>query len=123
MTDLRFQKLAKLLVEYSTQLKKGDRVLLDMIDVPDEFSIELIRAARAVGVIGACLRFRVRCHSLVAGGVGAGCGGGLPISSMRPSATSSRAAITMVTTAIGRPQKTKITAASAKPADPGHAFV
>jgi len=49
MTDPRFQKLAKLLVEYSTQLKKGDRVLLDMIDVPDEFSIELMRAARSAG--------------------------------------------------------------------------
>src|ERR1043166_5019738 len=46
MTDPRFQKLAKLLVEYSTELKKGDRVLLDMIDVPDEFTVELIRAAR-----------------------------------------------------------------------------
>ena len=49
MTDPRYKKLAKLLVEYSTQLKKGDRVLLDMIDVPDEFSIELMRAARAAG--------------------------------------------------------------------------
>ena len=49
MTDPRYRKLAKLLVEYSTQLKRGDRVLLDMIDVPDEFSIELMRAARAVG--------------------------------------------------------------------------
>src|SRR6266700_2511792 len=49
MTDPRFKKLAKLLVEYSTQLKKGDRVLLDMIDVPDEFSIELMRAARSAG--------------------------------------------------------------------------
>ena len=49
MTDPRFQKLAKLLVQYSTQLKKGDRVLLDMIDVPDEFSIELMRAARSAG--------------------------------------------------------------------------
>ena len=49
MTDPRYKKLAKLLVEYSTRLKKGDRVLLDVIDVPDEFSIELIRAARAVG--------------------------------------------------------------------------
>ena len=36
MTDPRFQKLARLLVEYSTALKKGDHVLLDMIDVPDE---------------------------------------------------------------------------------------
>jgi aminopeptidase len=46
MTDPRYTKLAKLLVEYSTALKKGERVLLDMIDVPDEFSIELMRAAR-----------------------------------------------------------------------------
>ena len=49
MTDPRYPKLARLLVEYSTQLKKGDRVLLDMIDVPDEFSVELMRAARAAG--------------------------------------------------------------------------
>lgn len=51
MTDSRYNKLAKLLVEYSTQLKKGDRVLLDMIDVPDEFSVELMRTARAAGAI------------------------------------------------------------------------
>ncbi len=49
MTDPRYKKLAKLLVEYSTQVKKDDRVLLDMIDVPDEFSIELIRTVRAAG--------------------------------------------------------------------------
>ena len=49
MTDPRYRKLAKLLVEYSTALKKGDRVLLDMIDVPDKFSIELMQAARAAG--------------------------------------------------------------------------
>jgi aminopeptidase len=51
MTDPRYTKLAKMLVEYSTSLKKGERVLLDMIDVPDEFSIELMRAARAAGAI------------------------------------------------------------------------
>jgi aminopeptidase len=51
MTDLRYRKLANLLVQYSTQLKKGDRVLLDVTDVPDEFSVELVRAARAVGAI------------------------------------------------------------------------
>jgi aminopeptidase len=49
MTDPRYKKLARLLVEYSTQLNKGDRVLIDVIDVPDEFSIELMRAARAAG--------------------------------------------------------------------------
>ena len=38
MTDPRYQKLAKLLVKYSTEFKKGDRILLDLIDVPDEFT-------------------------------------------------------------------------------------
>ena len=49
MTDPRYKKLADLLVNYSTELKKGERILLDMIDVPDEFTIELIRAVRAAG--------------------------------------------------------------------------
>jgi aminopeptidase len=49
MTDPRYTKLARLLVNYSTALKKGDRILLDMIDVPDEFTVELIRAVRAAG--------------------------------------------------------------------------
>ena len=51
MTDPRYTKLAKLLTNYSTQIKKGDHALLDMIDVPDEFSIELVRAVRAAGGI------------------------------------------------------------------------
>jgi aminopeptidase len=51
MTDPRYTKLARLLVEYSTALKKGERVLLDMIDVPDEFSVELMRAVRAAGAL------------------------------------------------------------------------
>jgi aminopeptidase len=51
MTDPRYTKLAKLLVEYSTALKKGDRILLDMMDVPDAFTIELIRAARSAGAM------------------------------------------------------------------------
>jgi aminopeptidase len=49
MTDPRYKKLSKLLVNYSTQIKKGDRALLDMIDVPDEFTVELVRAVRAAG--------------------------------------------------------------------------
>jgi aminopeptidase len=51
MTDPRYRKLAKLLVEYSTELRKGDHILLDMIDVPDAFTIELIRAARSAGAV------------------------------------------------------------------------
>jgi len=49
MTDPRFTKLARLLVNYSTRVTKGDRVLLDAIDVPDEFTIELMRAVRVAG--------------------------------------------------------------------------
>jgi aminopeptidase len=49
MTDPRYKKLAALLVEYSTELKKGDRILLEVIDVPDEFSSELVRAVRSAG--------------------------------------------------------------------------
>ncbi len=49
MTDPRYKKLAALLVEYSTELKKGDRILLEVIDVPDEFSAELVRAVRSAG--------------------------------------------------------------------------
>ncbi|MBI4660090.1 MAG: aminopeptidase [Verrucomicrobia bacterium] len=51
MTDPRYKKLARLLVEYSTALKKNDRILLDMIDVPDEFAVELMRAVRSAGAI------------------------------------------------------------------------
>jgi len=51
MTDPRFTELAKVLVNYSTRLKRGDKVLVDLYDVPDEFAVELIRSIRAVGAI------------------------------------------------------------------------
>jgi len=51
MTDPRFAKLAKLLIEYSTRMKRRERVLIEVIDVPDEFSVELMRAARKVGAV------------------------------------------------------------------------
>ena len=51
MTDPRFARLAKLLIEYSTRMKRGERVLMEVIDVPDEFSVDLMRAARKVGAI------------------------------------------------------------------------
>ena len=51
MTDPRYSKLANLLINYSASLKKGERVLLDMIDVPDEFTVEMMRAVRAIGAI------------------------------------------------------------------------
>ncbi len=51
MTDPRFAKLADLLINYSTRMKKGERVLIEVIDVPDEFSVELMRATRRAGAI------------------------------------------------------------------------
>src|SRR5688572_1489722 len=46
MTDPRLTKLARLLVEYSTNLRKGERVLVDATDIPDEFIVELVRSIR-----------------------------------------------------------------------------
>ena len=51
MHDPRFDKLAKLLVEYSTRLKRNETVLIESFDVPDEMTIALVRAARNVGAI------------------------------------------------------------------------
>nr|MDQ2659979.1 aminopeptidase [Verrucomicrobiota bacterium] len=49
MQDARFDKLAQLLVEYSTRLQRNENVLIEAFDVPDEMTIALIRAARKVG--------------------------------------------------------------------------
>lgn len=51
MNDPRYTKLARLLVNYSTRIQRGDVALLDMIDVPDEFAIALMRAVRTAGGI------------------------------------------------------------------------
>jgi len=46
MSDPRYDALAKVLVSHSTKLKKGERVLIDVAETPEEFVIALIRAAR-----------------------------------------------------------------------------
>ena len=51
MHDPRFDKLAQLLVEYSTRLKRNETVLIEAFDIPDEMTVALIRAARKVGAI------------------------------------------------------------------------
>jgi aminopeptidase len=51
MTDPRYRDLARVLVGYSTALKSGDHVLLDLTDVPDEFAVVLMREARAAGAV------------------------------------------------------------------------
>jgi aminopeptidase len=49
MHDPRFDKLAKLLVEYSVRLKRNETVLIEAFDIPDEMTAALIRAARNAG--------------------------------------------------------------------------
>jgi len=51
MHDPRLDKLARGLVGFSTRLEKGDKVLIDAFDIPDEMTIALIRAARAAGAV------------------------------------------------------------------------
>lgn len=46
-----YKALAAVLTEHSTQLKKGDRVLIDAHDIPPSFVISLIRAVRKCGAI------------------------------------------------------------------------
>jgi aminopeptidase len=49
MQDPRIGELARQLVRYSTDLKRGEKVLIDLADVPDAIGIALIREARAKG--------------------------------------------------------------------------
>ena len=49
MHDDRFDRLAKLLVEYSIRLKRNETVLIEAFDIPDEMTIALIRAVRKAG--------------------------------------------------------------------------
>ncbi len=51
MHDARIDALAKQLVRYSTALKKGEKVLIDLYDVPDSIGLALIREARAKGAL------------------------------------------------------------------------
>ena len=46
MHDIRWDNLAKLLVEYSIRLKRNETVLIEAFDIPDEMTIALIRAAQ-----------------------------------------------------------------------------
>ncbi|MFK5921735.1 MAG: aminopeptidase [Verrucomicrobiota bacterium] len=51
MHDPRIDQLAKQLVRYSTKIKRGEKVLIDLYDVPDSIGLALIRETRAVGGI------------------------------------------------------------------------
>ena len=66
MHDPRFDKLAKLLVEYSTRLQRGEKVLIDVFDAPDEMAIALVRAAQSAGAIPFAQIQRARVNRAVA---------------------------------------------------------
>ncbi len=51
MHDPRCDRLAEVLTQHSTKLKKGENVLVEIFDVPDEMAIALIRAVRAAGAV------------------------------------------------------------------------
>jgi len=51
MADPRYAKLATVLTRFSTNLQKGDKVLIDAFDIPSEMTIALIRATRAAGAV------------------------------------------------------------------------
>jgi len=60
MHDPRYDKLANVLVEYSTRLKRNETVLIETFDVPDEMMIALVRATRKAGAIPFAQVYRAR---------------------------------------------------------------
>jgi aminopeptidase len=49
MTDPRVDRLADLLISYSCDVKAGENILIEAIDVPHMFTKELVRRAQAAG--------------------------------------------------------------------------
>jgi aminopeptidase len=51
MHDPRFDKLARLLTHFSVHLQRGEKVLIDAFEIPDEMTVALVRAARDIGAV------------------------------------------------------------------------
>ena len=51
MLDPRFDRLAEVLIDFSTRLQKGEKVLIDSFDIPPEMVVALIRRTRAIGAV------------------------------------------------------------------------
>jgi aminopeptidase len=66
MHDARFDKLAKLLVEYSIRLKRNETVLIEGFDIPDEMTIALIRAVRNAEGVPFAQTYHVRVNRALA---------------------------------------------------------
>jgi aminopeptidase len=66
MHDARFDKLAKLLVEYSIRLKRNETVLIEAFDIPAEMTVALIRAAREAGGVPFARTYQTRVNRALA---------------------------------------------------------
>ena len=51
MHDPRIDRLAEQLVRHSTRLRRGEKVLIDLYDVPEDVGIALVREARRRGAV------------------------------------------------------------------------
>ena len=60
MHDPRFDKLADGLVNFSTRLRRDDKVLIDAYDIPPEMTVALIRAAREAGAVPLVQTYQAR---------------------------------------------------------------
>src|SRR5213596_3388297 len=66
MHDSRFDKLAKLLVEYSIRLKRKETVLIETFDIPDEMTVALVRAVRKAGGVPFAQTYHARVNRALA---------------------------------------------------------
>ncbi len=51
MMDPRYEKLADVLIGYSTELKKGEKILIEAFDIPEEMVVALVRRVVEAGGI------------------------------------------------------------------------
>jgi len=66
MHDVRFDKLAKLLVEYSIRLRRNETVLIEAFDIPAEMTVALIRAVRKAGGVPFAQTYQTRVNRALA---------------------------------------------------------
>src|SRR6266513_630081 len=66
MHDARFDKLAKLLVEYSIRLKRKETVLIETFDITGEMTVALVRAVRKAGGVPFAQTYHTRVNRALA---------------------------------------------------------
>src|SRR5438094_4102274 len=66
MHDERFDKLARLLVEYSIRLRRNETVLIEAFDIPDDMTVALVRAVRKAGGVPFAQTYQTRVNRALA---------------------------------------------------------